>query len=491
MGVGRTNSRGGGGGVNKTLPPQIENLKITVKNAQVILEGSYQSVTNLAGTLIVYKQGEQPPIDVTDGASVAFVGTGTIFSLTNLVNKNLYTFRVFPYNDNLQYQTDILGATISGTPMEHIVFGLRIDNQNSNPLTRCEYTDNAIGMTKGDIASWSAREIFKDIRPCCVANPINANKTGSLASYYLNPNNTSRKVDGTAADITSGAYDVMTEFKRFGYKIETDSRYTYVKITDSPNGVGYSYRHMSRVNEGDRAYMYVGRYLGYVLNSKLRSVSGIMPTVNISFTQSRQYAVNNLNQSNSPYKLIAFDQITAIQCLFLIMFGSTNSQKALGQGWTYPSASAATNTGGANTKGMYFGDTGGSQVTFAGIEDIYGNVESWVGGLFCDSNVNILTAFNNFNDDGAGYRNHGKAGKGEVGGRITQVQGTSEMGFIIKTGSGSDTTYYADHSQFTPSKLPTLGGNWGSGDTGGLFCLPLAWEASYAYIKQSARLALC
>ncbi|MEG1519449.1 MAG: hypothetical protein RR458_00550, partial [Clostridia bacterium] len=108
-----------GGGINKTLPPQIDNLTISTSSqqgGQVTLSGSYSSITNLSGTLIVYKLGATPPAEVGDGTQVSFAGTSASFVVNGLTNNTLYSFRVFPYNDNLQYQTDIIGAIINGTP---------------------------------------------------------------------------------------------------------------------------------------------------------------------------------------------------------------------------------------------------------------------------------------------------------------------------------------------------------------------------------------
>ena len=76
---------------------------------------------------------------------------------------------------------------------------------------------------------------------------------------------------------------------------------------------------------------------------------------------------------------------------------------------------AATNTGGTNQKGMFFGETTGKQqMKFLGIEDFWGNLRWWIDGLFSDSNRNIKTAFQNFNDTGSGYTDRGQGATSNI-----------------------------------------------------------------------------
>lgn len=133
------------------------------------------------------------------------------------------------------------------------MFGVSVDQSNSNPVSAVTYTDDAVGMTGGS-TDWDSLPIFKDIKPCML-------KDGAV-QYYLDPNDFSKKADGTAADITSGADgDVMIEFPKVGLAISTVDDLLTVRITDNPADVRFHYYAHTRESEGDRDKLYIGAYL--------------------------------------------------------------------------------------------------------------------------------------------------------------------------------------------------------------------------------------
>ena len=139
---------------------------------------------------------------------------------------------------------------------------------------------------------------------------------------------------------------------------------------------------------------------------------------------------------------------------------------------------------------MDYGETTGKlQMKLFGLEDFWGNVWEFIDGIFSDSSRNILTATENFNDTGSGYTNQGSSGfSSDNGGWISNVQGTSEMGFVIKGTSGSETTYYCDYGYLSASRLACFGGDWGNGADAGAFRLDVDRSASDSYSNFSARL---
>lgn len=357
------------------------------------------------------------------------------------------------------------------------VFGINIDLTNSDPATAVTYTDDAVGMTAGSSA-WDSEVIFKDIKPCVLLNGV--------VQYYLNPSNFAQKADGSAADITSGsAGDVMIEIPKTGFKISTSGNTLSIKITDNPNATadGFRYYAHTRSTEGDRDKLYIGAYLGYTTSSKLRSLSGKTPTASQTIGTFRTQAKAN----GTGYDLISFYPLTLLQCLFLIKYKNRNSQTALGRG--YVDASAVSATGTTNANGMYYGSTSGTtHVKFAGIEDFWGNLYSWIDGLFSDSNWNILTAFDNFNDTGSGYTSRGQGATSNIGNWLSKPQGTTETGFIAKEVNGSSTTYFTDYTYLYSSRLPYFGGYWGNGDLAGVFRLYVYYTASISYSSFGGRL---
>lgn len=349
-------------------------------------------------------------------------------------------------------------------------YGVSIDLTNSDPATAVTYTDDAVGMVAGS-SDWDNTNIFRDIRPCMFKN--------GAVKAYLNPNDLTKYVDGTAADISTGAEgDVMIEIPKLGVKIATSGNTLTVQVTDDPNAEGFHYYAHTRTKEGDKDKLYIGAFLGYNASSKLRSLCSKQPTVNVTIGETRTLAQAN----GSGYDQIAFYQLTLLQCLFLIKYKSRDSQTALGKGYVSDSSGeTGVQTGGTIAKGMDYGETTGmQQMKFMGIEDFWGNFYYWIDGLVSSSDYHALTATNNFNDTGSGYKDNGALGSSYIGGYMKAPQGTNELGFIIKQSGGSATTYFADYAYFDAGYVPYFGGAWDDGSSAGAFQLIVRSGASIA-----------
>lgn len=368
----------------------------------------------------------------------------------------------------------VLGRA-SAKPTTYRVYGIRIDNTNQNPATGVIYTDDAVGMT-GGASGWSDVFPFNLIKPCLL-------KDGAV-QYYLNPADYTKKVDGTASDITTGADgDVMIEIPKMAYSMKTVGDYLYVKVTNNPSPTNnvdgtedWCFHAHTRSTAGDRDKLYVGAYLGWTDgSSKLRSLSGKTPIAEQTIGTFRTEAQAN----GAGYDQMAFYPLTLLQCLYLIRYKNRDSQTALGLGFVDYNNEAAENTGWTNTRGMYYGEaTGTQQMKFAGIEDFWGNLYYYIDGLFSNETMNLLTAFSSFNDTGSGYTDRGQGATSDVTGFMSVCQGTSATGFIAKTSAGSDTTYFCDYGVLGASRLPFFGGNWGISPGAGAFTLLLAGSAA-------------
>ena len=376
-----------------------------------------------------------------------------------------------------------VGTGSAPTPQEIRTYGVSIDITNSNPYTAVTYIGNAAGMVGGS-AMWDSMPIFRDIKPCLFNN-------GAVVGY-LNPDNYAQWAPGETQpgtpDITSGnAGDVMIEIPKVGWRINTTGNTLTVEITNDPNAGAQGFRYFAhtRATEGDREKLYAGAYKGFILNNRLRSLSGRSPNVSITIGDLRTAAQLN----GAGYDQQMFYPMLLLQCLYLIRFKSLNSQTALGQGLT--SATARVNTGGTNTRGMNWGTQNAAtdQVKCLGIEDLWGNIWERVDGCFCDANFNLLTAFQNFNDTGAGYANRGPLGMtATLSAWIGRVQGNSEAGFIIREGGGSETTFFSDWGGVVASCLGIFGGHWTNGATAGVFRFYLHQTAAIVSSNVGGRL---
>lgn len=449
------------------------DVTVTDSNGTVI------TIAKWAGTRILRKTGGYPANEndgtlvINNGVQDQYAATG--YQDTGLTNGTTYYYAAFPYTDDNLYTVSTANRA-TAAPQPFATYGVSIDLTNSNPLTSVTYTDGAVGITKGS-AAWDTMAIFKDIKPCVLLNGV--------VQYYLNPANFAQKADGSASDITSGsAGDVMIEIPKTGYQITTVGNVVTVMITENPADLNYKYYAHTRVTEGDKSKLYVGAFLGYNLASKLRSLSGVAPTATQTMATFRTQA-----QANGPgYDLLSFYPYLLLQCLYLIRYGSLDSQTALGRGFVDANV-AAVNTGGTVAKGMNFGEaTGNLQMKFLGIEDFWGNLYQFLDGLFSDANWNILTAFTGFNDTGAGYTNRGQGATANVGGFLSVPQGSSESGFIAKTCSGSATTFFSDSAYLYAGCLAHFGGGWSDASNAGAFRLHARLGASASGADYGARL---
>lgn len=475
----------GGGGVP---PSNVINPSIIVGDSQLtikwddpedtVVDG--QLISTWAGTKLVRKAGSYPtsPSDgvvlVDNKVRGAYASTGFVDS--GLTNGTTYYYQLFPYND-LGAANKNTANRLSAAPQPFKIFGVRIDLTNSNPASAVTYTDDAVGMTAGSSA-WDSMVIFKDIKPCVLKNGV--------VQYYLNPNDFTKKADGSAADITSGNDgDVMIEIPKTGFSITTENdQFVDVKVTNIPNNAAFKYYAHTRSAEGDRSKLYIGAYLGWNSGGKLRSLSGKTPTGSQTIGTFRNQAQAN----GAGYDIVSFYPLTLLQCLFLIKYKNRDSQTALGRGFV-DGNSASVATGGTNTKGIDFGETTGKQqMCFLNIEDMWGNLRWFIDGFFPDSSRNMLTAFTGFNNTGSGYTNRGQGATANISNSMSKPQGTTEAGFVAKEVSGSATTHFTDFAVLNANSLPCFGGSWTSGDSAGVFSLIVGSAASYSASNYGARL---
>ena len=437
-------------------------------------------------------KGLLPQIIVTVDTGSAITCTDGTTTLTG-TSTGSYTFEI-PNYGTWTVTATLSGNTASGTVVVDTVkqytlelsyakiYGFTINEAESNPVVSVTYTDKSTSYTKGS-SLWDTSPLFKNIKPCLF-------KDGAVVGY-LQRNDYTKFENGTAADITSGnAGDVMVEIPKMAYYMEKSGNIITCKVligdVDAKTiDARYSYLPFSRNAEGDRDKIYIGAYLGYNLSSKLRSLSGKTPTANQTIGAFRTLAQAN----GTSYQQLPFYQLTLLQILYIMKYGSLDSQTALGRGFVDGNA-AATTTGHTNAKGFCFGETTGKlQMKMFGIEDFWGNLYQWIDGLYCNASWAILTTYKAFNDTGGGYLfNNSSGNSANADEYITKTQGGTQTGFNIKAGSGSESTYYADYAILSAGCLPIFGGSWTDVSSAGAFQLLVYYSASTAASNVGARL---
>lgn len=184
-----------------------------------------------------------------------------------------------------------------------IIYGFHVNPNDDNPSTAVTYLEDAVGMTPAhmgastfDYGSWSGA--FFMPRPCML-------RYDGTVAYYLDPNDFTKKIDGTPSDVANKAFagNAMMEFPKCYYKFESGTAegegYFYVsnkKVDDSYNCWCFL---DSEGNEID--YMYMAIYNGTMpdgLSGRMRSLSGLRLTPTLAgfaaYDSTETYAVGTL-----------------------------------------------------------------------------------------------------------------------------------------------------------------------------------------------------
>ena len=201
------------------------------------------------------------------------------------------------------------------------IYGVKIDTTIQNPETSVTYTDDAVGFIpmRGNDGNfdWGSWELpFKSlgIRPCVF-------KDGAV-NYYLDPNDFTKKIDGSNADITSGLDgDVMIEIPKIFWKFSKNGTDRIIQMSRVEREGFVCLAHTRGATKVPA--IYVGAYKGSLVDGKLRSLSGKTPYNNKTHANFREYAQLN----GVGYEQFTFYQMTLLQILYIIF--SKTLQKML------------------------------------------------------------------------------------------------------------------------------------------------------------------
>jgi hypothetical protein len=366
-------------------------------------------------------------------------------------------------------------------------------------------------------------DVHRGMRRCLLRDDLTVN-------YYLDPTNSALKLDGTSSVLTGADGQVMVEIPAFYVKFTPGANRNYaVSLVPSP---GYTL-HPAFMKDGEFVpYRYYGAYDACVYNgsvyesglnydnnwssgrnwqadgaaAKLASVSGVYPAVGATRANFRTMAANR----GTGWRQVDFYLENAVQMLYLVEYGSFNSQAKLGDGNVnvstgYPASSgnqtdsphsvagksnslgnASTNT----TTGASSGTRDTAFMSYRGIENWYGNCWNWVDGFNINNNqAYVSNTRANFADDTA--TNYDSLGAPMVAsnGWVTNVQ-QLEFGFLPSDVGGSSTTYLADYYYQNPGwRVAFLGGYAVDGADAGAFYWSLDSASGLLYRAVGGRLA--
>ena len=369
----------------------------------------------------------------------------------------------------------------------HVLYGFHINGSESDPSAKVTYLEDAVGMVpasmnyakgKFDYGSWA--NAFFMPRPCMVK------QTGGVA-YYLDPNDYTKKENGTASDInnTNFAGNAMMEWgrdqKKIWYKIVPDTNDpTSASVYISDERLDSEYHAWSFINNQGVLvdHFYTPIYNGSVVDGVMRSMSGLAITQSLSGGATGEINAakgNNKNSNVCWFIEVAADRIL-INFLLILIGKSIDTQSVFGRGLDSGSQDALTayRTGALNASGMFFGYNDGSHgVKVFGMENWWG--AQWrrlAGSILRSGDHRIKLTYGTqdgseaegYNTDGTGYISMGITPAGTTGGYISEMN-FNEFGMFGKTVSGSATTHYCDGQWFNNDVtcFELVGGNSNTG----------------------------
>lgn len=394
-----------------------------------------------------------------------------------------------------------------------VVYGFKIDSENADPKASVTYLENAIGATPAvmdttndyfNYGSWD--EAFFIPRPCMV-------KSDGKRDYYLDPNDYSKKLDGTPSDYNNVNYDgnVMVEFGRDGrkiwYKIVPDTDHdgtASIYISDTQKDTDYKCWSFLDMNGAEMEHFYVAAYNGsYDTNNKMRSISGMNIGHSLSGTTEIQRArANNADATKVEWSTEVFCDIQLINFLLILMGKDLNTQRAFGNGYTTGGAAATDllNPGTMDSKGLFWGADGTvarTGVKVFGIENWWGNQWRRYEGHITDGSTQHKYKLTYSQVDGSTADDYSPAGNGYIEASIVvpnnvyQKKQSFDNGVMLcKERGASSSTYYCDGILINANCYAYHGGACNSGAFCGAFCVYLHAGVAGTYWNAGASLSL-
>ena len=324
--------------------------------------------------------------------------------------------------------------------------------------------------------------------------------TGTTIAQVLSKTDATKQENGQASNITSLG-NVMNEYPKFYCQVKMTPQGRRYRIFDYKNPtkkivMGIKPHPVFKKPDGSyKSFEYLSRYEGSHDGTRVVSLSGKSPYVNITQGTFRDKCRNGRNTN---WNMLTFEQISMLQCLYIVEFGDLNSQAVLGQGRANTSSASATGT--CNALGMRSGristDDANGNVCYRGYEDFYANIWDFIDGFMISNNgyhyTNDPSKFGNLSAMTLFPKTlNFKIPNGYVD-KMEVIDGYEHL--LIPYGTtGSATTYYCDHfwsHDVGEENIALFGGGWAVGAGCGCFCLDCYNVASSSWAVLGGRLSV-
>ena len=377
---------------------------------------------------------------------------------------DIYYYKAFPIATTGLVNTSSYNE-ISITCKEYYLYGFKLDQNESDPASMITYLPDCVNAdfnsaymdySSGtfNYGDWEDAWFIHDLKPCML-------KYDGTIDYELNPNDYTKKLDGTDSDVANADYEgnAMIGIPKVYWKI-VDNGDNTANIYFSNDKVDNDFHCWSHIdNNGNEIdYCYMPIYTGSLINSKLRSISGQKPISNYRNSNEVTYATANNTGSDIIWYTETFSDRMLINLLLLLIGKSTDTQTIFGTGnnnsYVSTSNTGVLDSGTMNTKGLFWGSNDNtSGVKVFGMEHYWGNQWRRIAGWIYDNKIQKIkmtygqsdgSTVDGYNTNGSGYITiNNSTPSGSSGGYISKML-LNENGLIPATLGGSSTTYFCD-----------------------------------------------
>ena len=343
------------------------------------------------------------------------------------------------------------------------VYAYQVDETNSDPMTRVTPLETEYGTAnmyyhnahmdytfdKFDYGSW--KNAFFMPKPCQL-------KPNGKVDYYLDPDDYSKKADGTDDpnyQSTTTDDNVMIEFPTIYFKRWKDGNIRKCVISDVKlDDDFHAYAHHDK-NGNVLDHIYMSAYNSGLVGTKLRSISGIAPIQSHTGQQELDAAMLNnpedLTNNHEGWTTWHLADWMMVQDLVTLISMSTDSQTSFGRGNDSGGESGVLKSGTLDKKGLFYGDQKGTTaVKVFGIENLWANLWKRIMGYVCNGTVlqkmtwgkEDGSTVEGFNSTGTGYVSNGAIGSSS--GSYIKSMNYNKNGMSPVTVGGAATTYECD-----------------------------------------------
>lgn len=435
------------------------------------------------------------PVNENDGEAFRTITSSGVFTDFRVIIGTTYYYSAFPYTSTGAYNRSRNNRTSVTVSKYSYLFGYDLFLTNSNPAARVSYpsdvdnagfTPAAMNFSTGvfNYGGWPSAPGEKFMpRPCMLTY-------AGVVDHYLNPNDYTKKTDGTASSVTSTAFggNAMMEWPKIWVKRWTEGNVYKFRCCDIQMDEDYECWCNYDRNNNEIDHFYTPIYFGSNVSNRMRSISGQANSV--STTADTEITLAKANGADWYTEVLA-DRLL-IQDLLVMMGKTTECQTAFGHGRCKSNNTSAIGQGTMNTKGLFWGSTNQTDgVKVFGMENWWGNLWRRTAGWIVVNGIQKVKITRNtkdgstvtdYNTTGNGYISISRATPtGTSGGYISGMK-TEKFGRIPYQASGSASTYEADGLWFNNSGTfyALVGGDWDDGLMVGPFYATLSFTASYS-----------